>query len=76
MSPRKGSRGSASGPEAPASSVDRGDLDRPLAEVLGASSAKTFEKHLGLVTIGQLLDEPPERVLRRLFADDGAAARA
>ncbi|WP_431790559.1 ATP-dependent DNA helicase RecG [Kocuria palustris] len=65
MSPRKGSRGSASGPEAPASSVDRGDLDRSLAEVLGASSAKAFEKHLGIVSIGQLLEHFPRRLVPR-----------
>ena len=35
MSPRKGSRRSGPEPEAPASSMDRGDLDRSLAEVLG-----------------------------------------
>ncbi|WP_144791922.1 ATP-dependent DNA helicase RecG [Kocuria palustris] len=67
MSPRKTPGPSSRPAEGPAGgvAVERGDLDRPLSEVLGGSTASAFSKHLGVTSIGQLLEHFPRRLVPR-----------
>lgn len=43
----------------------RGDLDRPLTQILGATQAKTMADSMNLHTVGDLLDHVPRRLVKR-----------
>lgn len=44
---------------------NRGDLDRPLAEILSTTQAKVMAQSLALHTVGDLLDHVPRRLVQR-----------
>ncbi|MCW1249601.1 ATP-dependent DNA helicase RecG [Acaricomes phytoseiuli] len=45
--------------------IAQGDRALPLSRLLGKASASSLEKHLGLTTVGELLDFFPRRYLNR-----------